>query len=188
MIKFLKNETWKELKFAKNALRNRYAFSSHGRVVSFTTDIEKGNLLKGSLTSGYPSLNLKPGGIDKTSYIHRIIAELHLGKAPKGKEYVIHLDFDKTNNAVKNLRWVSHEEMFAHQAKNPKVQKHRKMLNSADRERGHKLTVAKVRELKKTLASSNRRSNHKQIAEKFGISEMQLYRIKSGVNWAHVKP
>jgi hypothetical protein len=27
----------------------------------------------------------------------------------------------------------------------------------------------------------------KQIAEHFGISEMQLYRIKSGENWGHVK-
>jgi hypothetical protein len=28
----------------------------------------------------------------------------------------------------------------------------------------------------------------KQIADHFGISEMQLYRIKSGENWGHVKP
>jgi hypothetical protein len=26
----------------------------------------------------------------------------------------------------------------------------------------------------------------KQIAEQFDISEMQLYRIKSGENWSHV--
>ena len=25
------------------------------------------------------------------------------------------------------------------------------------------------------------------IAKQFGISEMQLYRIKSGENWSHVK-
>jgi hypothetical protein len=27
----------------------------------------------------------------------------------------------------------------------------------------------------------------KKIAEQFDISEMQLYRIKSGENWGHVK-
>jgi hypothetical protein len=27
----------------------------------------------------------------------------------------------------------------------------------------------------------------KMLAKQFGISEMQLYRIKSGENWGHVK-
>ena len=31
-----------------------------------------------------------------------------------------------------------------------------------------------------------RKLTHKQLAEKFGVSEMQLHRIKSGENWGHI--
>jgi hypothetical protein len=33
----------------------------------------------------------------------------------------------------------------------------------------------------------NRKTRLKLIAKQFGISEMQLYRIKSGENWGHIK-
>jgi DNA-directed RNA polymerase specialized sigma subunit len=37
------------------------------------------------------------------------------------------------------------------------------------------------------IADKKRKMTMKQIAEHFEISEMQLYRIKSGENWGHVK-
>jgi DNA-binding Xre family transcriptional regulator len=40
--------------------------------------------------------------------------------------------------------------------------------------------------IKKILANPNRKTRMKIIARRFGISEMQLYRIKSGKNWGHV--
>ena len=38
----------------------------------------------------------------------------------------------------------------------------------------------------KRLLDKPGRKTMKQIAEQFSISEMQLYRIKSGENWSHV--
>jgi len=28
----------------------------------------------------------------------------------------------------------------------------------------------------------------RKIAELFGVSDMQIFRIKKGLNWAHIKP
>ncbi|NDC77724.1 MAG: hypothetical protein EBZ67_07625, partial [Chitinophagia bacterium] len=38
----------------------------------------------------------------------------------------------------------------------------------------------------KTLADPRRRLTYRQLAEKYGVSEMTLYRIRSGENWGRV--
>jgi len=40
--------------------------------------------------------------------------------------------------------------------------------------------------IKKKLLDPNRKTRMKMLAHQFRISEMQLYRIKSGENWGHV--
>jgi DNA-binding phage protein len=52
---------------------------------------------------------------------------------------------------------------------------------------GLKLNLAKVKKIKEMIGSKKRTMKMSQIADKFGISEMQLYRIKRGENWGHVK-
>ena len=41
--------------------------------------------------------------------------------------------------------------------------------------------------IKKLLANPNQRTRLKMIAKQFGVSEMQISRIKSGENWNHIK-
>jgi uncharacterized protein YerC len=53
--------------------------------------------------------------------------------------------------------------------------------------RGRKLTLAQVIKIKQLLNNPLRRLTYKQIAEKFGISEMALTRMKRGENWGTVK-
>jgi DNA-directed RNA polymerase specialized sigma subunit len=73
--------------------------------------------------------------------------------------------------------------MEAHQQKSPaKLAYKEKQRN---RLKGLKLNVNKVKSIKRLLAKPGKRTM-KQIAEQFDISEMQLYRIKSGENWSHV--
>ena len=50
---------------------------------------------------------------------------------------------------------------------------------------GHKLTVEKVKQIKRKIKSGS--TSVKAIARQYKISEMQLYRIKRGENWAEVK-
>lgn len=187
MIKSIKNEDWKELRMPKGALRYKYAISSQGRIASFTGKIAEGKLLNGTSIGGYPTLNVKPFGENKTFYIHKLVAEMFVKKTGTKQQYVIHKDYNKLNNAAKNLKWASKAEMEEHQQSSPLVLKARKDRMNKPVYKGHKLTVATVKQIKKKIFSKSRTQSMKAIAEHFRISEMQLYRIKSGENWAHVK-
>jgi hypothetical protein len=46
--------------------------------------------------------------------------------------------------------------------------------------------VTKVMRIKKMLQNPNRKTRIKMIAKQFGVSEMQIFRIKSGENWGHI--
>ncbi|MBP7166719.1 MAG: HNH endonuclease [Bacteroidia bacterium] len=184
MVKPIKNEKWKVINFSKGVFRCDYAVSDHGRLVSFTESIQDGNLLKGTLMGGYPTLKLKPEGKNMTLFIHRLVAEAFLEKRSAKSEFVIHLNYNKEDNQVKNLRWATKEEMEKHQQKSPAVIAYR----SINRKKGHKLTDTTVKKIKQMIDDKKRVRTMKQIADHFGISEMQLYRIKSGENWGHVKP
>ena len=103
---------------------------------------------------------------------------------PEEKPYVIHLDFDKSNNHVENLQYVTRKELTAHNLNNPAV------IESKERTKNNprysKLTPGRVRLIKRKIFDPNRKTRMRMIAKQFGISEMQLYRIKSGENWGHI--
>jgi hypothetical protein len=77
----------------------------------------------------------------------------------------------------------------AHQTKNPGLKEQIKRLHEHNKKskNGYKLTEAKVKILKRKLLDPNRKTRVKMLARQFGVSEMQLYRIKIGENWGHVK-
>lgn len=148
--------------------------------------------LKGSLIDGYRYIGfskLKDG--KKTNYhysFHYLVGLLFLDHDPKKHTHVIHLDYKRSNNVVTNLQWATKPEMLAHAKKSPFVIQAKKNLVEFNKNRdGHKLTVKDVIRLKKKLFDPNRKMRYKAIAKEFNISEMQLYRIKSGVNWGHIK-
>lgn len=186
MIKKQPGEVWKPLQFPGwKHLRKQYALSSNGRIASFTNDVtEDGKLLQGSLTTGYRTLNLHRPGNNGTLYIHREIARLFLKKPSAKNRYVIHLNHNKLDNSVKNLAWASLDEMILHQQESPAKVAYKKV--QANRTTGLKLNASKVKAIKKTLSDENRKLTIKKLAEKFGVSEMTMYRIKSGENWGRV--
>jgi hypothetical protein len=184
MIRSRKNEVWKELPIRyKSSLRKKYAVSNQGRVASYSERIEDGTLLNGSTVEGYTVINVKPNETFQSLYLHREIAKLFIPKPGRAYKYVIHLDYDKKNNNVKNLRWATKEEMEAHQQNSPAKLAYKE--RQRNRLQGLKLTAAKVRSIKRLLKNPGRKTM-RRIAEQFGISEMQLYRIKSGENWSHI--
>ena len=186
MIKKLPAEVWKPLSFkGSKELRNLYAVSSFGRIASFKNDILKdGKLLNGSLTTGYRTLNLHRPGHKGTLYIHRELARLFLSKPSPRHKYVIHKNHNKLDNSIKNLKWATVEEMIEHQQNSPAKIAYKK--KQATREIGLKLTASKVKKIKDLLNNKNRRVTIKQLANRYDVSEMTMYRIKSGENWARV--
>jgi hypothetical protein len=186
MIKKNNGEVWKPVKLnGSKSLRNKYAVSSHGRAASYKEDILKdGKLLEGSLTSGYRTLNLHINDKNGTIYLHREIAKLFNKKPSPKHKYVIHLNHNKSDNHTKNLKWATQQDVNSHQQKSPKKIAYKKMQNS--RTKGLKLTAAQVKTIKSILENPGRKLTHQQIADKYNISPMTIYRIKSGESWGKI--
>ena len=186
MIKKNNGEIWKQLQFKGwKQLRKKYAVSSHGRVGSYTDDIlSDGKLLDGSLTSGYKTLNLHIDGTNGTIYFHREVAKLFNKKNSPKEKFVIHLNHIKTDNNYKNLKWSTQKDVSVHQQKRPEKIAYKKAQNS--KTKGLKLDAKQVRAIKALIENPRRKLTYKQIAEKYNVSEMTIYRIKSGENWSNI--
>ncbi|MCU7552598.1 HNH endonuclease [Chitinophagaceae bacterium LB-8] len=186
MIKKLTSEVWKTMKFSgSTALRNRYALSTHGRIASYKDDIlADGKLLNGSITTGYRTLNLHRPGNKGTLYIHREMAKLFLPKSSPKHKYVIHKNHNKLDNNIKNLKWATLTEMIEHQQFSPAKMAYKE--KQANTQVGLKLTAPQVKKIKEILNKPRRKLTIKQLAEKYDVSEMTMYRIKSGENWGRV--
>jgi len=187
MIRFYPQEEWKQLNFDEGALRYKYSISNFGRMISYTDDPKEGRLLRGGRLGGYPTFVCRPFGKAKTFYIHRLVAQYFLEKQDSEETYIIHLDYNKGNNYVENLNWATKKQMEAHQQKSPHVLRSREERKLRKPQKGQKLTSTDVIRIKKKIFDPNRRTRLKIIAKQFGISEMQLYRIKSGENWSHIR-
>lgn len=182
----LLTEEWKEVDFSEFTPILRYSISNHGKIRSFKshTSID-GRLLKGGILGGYPILKTRMRGKDKTFYLHKLVAQYFCNKPNIEHTFVLHLDYNKKNNKYTNLKWANKQEYLEHHKENPFIQEARK--NTPKPQQGHKLNSTDVLRIKKMLANPNRKTRMKLIAKQFGISEMQLYRIKSGENWSHIK-
>lgn len=186
MIKKKAGEKWEPLRFkGHKEMRNKYAISSLGRIASFKEVLHSdGKLLKGSVTGGYRTFNIHTENTSFTVYIHREVARIFVPKKNRKANIVIHLNHDKTDNRSKNLKWVTVEDSIKHQQKSPAKKAYK--LKQQNRVRGLKLTAANVKTIKTTLNNPRRRLTIRQIAEKYGVSEMTIYRIKRGENWGRI--
>lgn len=120
--------------------------------------------------------------------IHKAVAELFLER-PENEEckFVIHKDFDKTNNTPDNLAWATQDDLNERYAKHPKNILHafKKQFEEKKPNLGpRKLSEINVLTIKRRLQKGD---TLKKLAQRFQVSEMQIHRIKTGENWSHVK-
>ncbi len=113
------------------------------------------------------------------------MAGLFLKKPSATHKYVIHRNHNKLDNNLKNLRWATLEQMIDHQQNSPAKMAYKE--KQANRTEGLKLTASNVKKIKNILNNKNRDITIRQLAENYGVSEMTMYRIKSGENWKKVK-
>lgn len=187
------NEVFKEISLGgEGTLQLRYAISNYGRLISFKEKFEDGRFLKGGQVQGYRILHYKLYNegkiINKHFLFYKVVAEYFLPKKSEDQVHVLHLDWDKANDRVNNLKWATRAEWLVHNRKNPNViEARRKLMEGETRSGPRKLTSTQVMLLKKRLLDPNRKTRMKIIAREYGVSEMQLYRIKSGENWGHIE-
>jgi len=191
MVKFFYNEVFEEVDVDKS-LKLRYAISNYGRLLSFEHEMNEGRLLKGGLVDGYKVFRYVVKKDGKILYKHKLfykmVAEKFLEKTSDDQMYILHIDRVRTNDHIDNLRWATKAELLEHNKGSERVIEAMKKLVERNRKAdGKKLTTMKVILLKRIFADPNRKPRMKMIAKQFGVSEMTLYRIKSGENWGHIE-
>ena len=178
-------EIWKPVTHIKGKTSKKYAVSSKGRLASYDKNIEDRYVLKQHLNGGFPMATIHVEGKSKALFSHQAIGASFLKKHSPKCKFVIHLDHNKANNDISNLKWATKDEQVEHSKKSPDVLQAaaRKVYTGAT---ARKLDEKKVIALKKEIWNPKRKASLKQIAAKYGIAEMNLYRIKNGELWFHV--
>jgi len=105
----LENEIWKNIP----GYEETHQVSNFGRVKKK----DNGILIKNRLNEkGYLIINLTLKSKSKTFKVHRLVALAFLPN-PLNKNQVNHKDYNKNNNHLENLEWVSHRENSCHAVK-----------------------------------------------------------------------
>lgn len=90
-----------------------YQVSNKGRIKKTATN----RVYKGPINAdGYPVFNMIP--------IHRLVAEVFIPN-PDNKPFVDHIDTNRANNDVSNLRWVTQEENMRNEQTRENIRKSR---------------------------------------------------------------
>ena len=104
-VKYLKGEQWAPIK----GYEGLYEISNYGRVRSLNyRKTGKRKVLKCHARIGYyMKTSLVKDGVRKYYRVHRFVAQAFLPPPKEGENQVEHINTDKRDNRVQNLRWVS---------------------------------------------------------------------------------
>lgn len=122
----------------------------------------------------YPARLYRNGTIERSTFVHAIVAEAFIGPRPAGMD-VRHLDGDPSNNHVSNLAYGTRAENFADAISHGTIR-------HGSNHRSAKLDESKVRQIRAMWRSGERQC---KIAEAFGVTGGVVSQILSGKSWKH---
>lgn len=181
-----KKEIWKPLSIKGKKNGPAYVVSNLGR---FGVMDKKGSVEVRTYHrqhGGY-RFSYRLNGESKSLPIYKEVAKAFVNKPSSKHSMIIRKDHDYFNDSAANLVWATPEEHRAHVTNSPNNVKARKTKAIIKSYNPKVLDEKKVKEIKKLIWSPKRKLTFKQIAENYGVSEMQIYRIKNGELWFHVK-
>jgi hypothetical protein len=176
-LRKINDEIWKDI----SATNGKYQVSNYGRVKSYCYDKKNGKVLRPGNIRGFLNVTLRIKGKPHSYLVHKLAAEAFIPKESQDQNVVIHLDWNKQNNHISNLQWLTKEKSYKRMF--IKFLDDYKKSNKIIR-RNAKLKPEDVILLKSML---KRGVKQNVIAKLFAISEMQVTRIKRNENWGAIK-
>jgi hypothetical protein len=125
---------------------------------------------------GYPSVSLSVNDKKQIFAVHHLVAAAFIPRV-EGKPLVLHIDDNKKNPRVGNLKWGTHAENSADM-----VQKSRQA--TGERHPNSKLTEDQVREIRRLYAGPPRVSQT-VLAMQFGVNQTCISTIVRRAGWQH---
>jgi hypothetical protein len=134
-------------------------------------------IMKGSINSnGYAQVQLSNDSGKKTVLVQKLVLTAFVGPRPSGYE-AAHLDGNRVNNHLSNLKWCTKKENVSH------LKKHGTVLYGAKNPMT-RLTEKQVIDIRKTYSVGN--CSIKKLAKKYGVGTSTVWRIVSGKYWRHL--
>lgn len=146
-----------------------YKVSEKGEVFSYHFS-EPREVKQQNHRMGYKQLHLCKKGRCVNRLVHRLVAEAFLPN-PQRFPFINHLDFDTSNNNVKNLEWCNAKMNVMHNVVNEK-------------HGASKLSGKNVILIKRMLRAG---VPEQAIANFFKVTQPNINSIKKGKTWAHIK-
>lgn len=155
-----------EMKLAGITKLRKYYFTADGKM--FLENLTTGELTEhvpGCNTQGYPMIRMGK----KLYYVHRIVAELFIGRIPVGMQ-VDHIDCDKSNFRADNLRIVSAQTNMRHAFSTGTI---------ATR----KLTYEQAEDVRKAYADGL--FTQTELAEMYGVVPQTISKIVRNISYQY---
>lgn len=151
-----------------------YFISEEGKVFSNKTKVLV--LMKLFTRTGYTSVTLTQKGKYKVYSVHRLVALAFLWEPPTPKHFVLHLDDDRENPQLSNLR-------YGLPADNSKDMTSKGRQAKGESIGGAKLTEADVNDIRIRLARGERGLD---LAKRYGVVPTNISAIKNYKTWKHL--
>ena len=144
------------------------------RGVYGSMQIKKGRIRKPSVAwTGYHNVTFwKDGKSIRAEMVHRVVLRTFVGPPAPGQD-ADHINFDRSDNRLENLRWLTRKENINHSDRAGR----RKL---GDRHPNSKLSCESVREIRIRRANGE---TQKEVGAAFGVHQWTISAIETGKSW-----